>query len=60
MKNHFSTSREKTRSYFSSRISQDRDPCQGLVCMTLSENFIRQIAMGLGIKALINTIQGLY
>ena len=27
---HFSSSREKTVSHFSSRISRDRDSCQGL------------------------------
>ena len=30
MKIHFSSSREKTVSHFSSRISRDRDSCQGL------------------------------
>ena len=32
MKIHFSSSRGKTKSNFSSRISRDRDSCQGLVC----------------------------
>ena len=32
MKIHFSSSREKTVSHFSSRISRDRDSCQGLLC----------------------------
>ena len=32
MKIHFSSSREKTVSHFSSRISRDRDSCQGLPC----------------------------
>ena len=31
MKIHFSSSRGKTKSNFSSRISRDRDSCQGLV-----------------------------
>ena len=30
MKIHFSSSTERTRSYFSSRISRDQDSCQGL------------------------------
>ena len=34
MKIHFSSSRGKTKSNFSSRISQDRDSCQGLIQIT--------------------------
>ena len=36
MKIHFSSSRGKTKSNFSSRISRDRDSCQGLACVCMS------------------------
>ena len=41
MKFHFSSSRGETKNNFSSRISRDRDSCQGLIAMLKAIDFFQ-------------------